>query len=645
MLAENKPREFILPFLEELTWKVQSAAGLTYCEMFLNPVLRAFHLEIALRLPQLDSFLQMMSNHTRLTTFSFNSPTTLPDSFTVLLQSQESLEKVVLAAPGALSPSIGRWLASLRQLTHLQLDLSGRSMIAVEGFFDELHSHSGYSTPDLMDSDDSEDELDFSEIRKSTLRLIGDLAPKKIFHQLRKLQLTGEVSNIAVFLRHVTSPLTHMDLVIEDPPDRADWQDLGALICERFQQSLLSLRITATSSSRFVDLVRSTQRGEPASNHLGLEHLTSLPNLLRLEIDLPESVIFTSADFACLAHSSPRLEFLRLCPLAKFPVAVGPPQVSLDDLAMLLRSCRNLHTVYAVFNAKPVDEEILRSRQASSDSLLRLHVGHSWVSDPLRVAISLSHIAPRLETVKWFQEKMRSGYVETNAKSWQSLSDLLPHFQDIRRVERVFAKVVSPVIPHVKKADKCVGKTVIYLDHSVDAQPFTANSSVQAAPQLMHRIVEATPTTFSVTVDATPVVSCASIDATTTTHDQGVETIKIPEPIQPKPPSASSLTKKDRTLARRPQPYTLSYIYHLFTFFYRIFVIYPFTIPSRFLHLTMGHYKRWSQGLQQPQIWARTDTKQPIYRNGMAPKSIYEIGRGNDIPLDTVQVGHDCPRL
>ena len=643
MLAENKPRDFILPFLEELTWRVKTSTGLAHCEMFLNPSLRAFQLEITERVPQLNSFLQMVANHTRLTTFSFSSPTTLPDSFPDLFQQQDMLEMVVLVAPGALSPGIGRWLASLTKLTHLQLDLSGRSMMAVEGFFDELFSRSGYSTPSSMASSDSEDELDFSEIRKSALRLTGDLPPRKIYPQLRKLQLTGEVSNIAVFLKHITSPLTHMEFVIEDPPDRADWQDLCLLICERFRETLSSLRILATSLSRFTDLIRATPRGEPASNRLGLDHLTSLPNLLRLEIDLPESVVFTSADLASLAQASPKLESLRLCPQAKFSTTVGPPQISLEDLAILLRACRNLHTVSAVFNANPISEDFLKTPQVSSNSLLRLQVGHSWISDPLQVAISVSHLAPRLETLKWFQEKTRTGYVETNAKHWQNLAEFLPHLQKVRLVERTFTRIISPVVPppkKVKKANKCVGHTVVHVDRSVDAQPFTVNTYVQAAPQAMNRAVEAIPMTFSVPVDATPVVSCASIDATTTVQDQGIDATDIPTPEQPPLTPVPAAPRKDRALIRITQAYAL------FSFFYRIFVLYPFEWPSRVLHHTTDQFRRWSQGLQQQRKRSLSEANKGRLQNGRASNgSTHATSAGDEIALGSLQVGHDRPRL
>ncbi|KAF8078810.1 hypothetical protein FPV67DRAFT_80661 [Lyophyllum atratum] len=182
-------------------------------------------------------------------------------------------------------------------------------MIAVEGFFDELRLRSGDSTPSSVGSTDSgvfsDDEVDFSLIRKSALRLTGDLRSKGSFAQMRKLHLTGDVSNIAVFIKHLTSPLTQIELVIEDPPDRADWHDLSAMICDKFGDSLQSFRVTATGSSRFVDLVRSTSRAEPASGRLSLEYFTYLPYLTRLEIDLPESVIFTNEDVDCPREGMP----------------------------------------------------------------------------------------------------------------------------------------------------------------------------------------------------------------------------------------------------------------------------------------------------------------------------------------------------
>ncbi|KAG6809900.1 hypothetical protein H0H93_015414, partial [Arthromyces matolae] len=305
----------------------------------------------------------------------------LPESFTQHFDHQHSLEKLSLMAPGALAPAVGQWIASLPELKSLRLDLTGRSTIAVEGFFDELLPRSGYSTPSSITSTDhdsgvfsDDDEVDFSLIRKSVLRLVtGDSKSNGSFIKMRRLQLIGDVANIAVFLKHITSPLTQLELVIEDPPDRADWHDLSALICEKFGDCLQSLKVSATASSRFADLVRSTSRAEPAASRLSLEQLSYLPSLKRLEIDLPESVVVTDKDLQCLAKACPSLEVLKLCPLACFPTATRGPKLTLDSIARLVSSCPKLHTLGAVIDAKNGSKDILSSPLASSKSLLRLH--------------------------------------------------------------------------------------------------------------------------------------------------------------------------------------------------------------------------------------------------------------------------------
>ena len=445
--------------------------------MFLNPELQDLNLEIGTRFPQIDVYLTEMSSRVNLKAFSFSSPTSLPENFHDLLHRQTSLEKLVLVAPGALSPDIGKWASGLPKLHTLQLDLTGRSVIAVEGFFDTIPSQGYFAAPTDDGSSDSgvyseeDPEIDFTEIKKASLRLTGDLRSesKAAFSQLQQLQLTGESANIAVFLKHLTSSLTQLDLVIEDPPDSVAWQDLSVVICERFGVTLQSLRISATGSSRFSDLIRSTSRAEPPSRRLPLKHLSSLPKLVRFEVDLPESVIFESEDIAHLAEECPNLEILKLCPVARFPVSSAPPRITLEDIGSLTSNCRRLHTLALVLNAKGGSEETLHSRQASSRSLLRLGVGHSWVSDPLHVTILLSHLAPHLESLKAFHEKNRPGYVETHAKTWNTVMEYLPHLQDMRLVERKYAP--QPIEPPQR----------VLSDKSVDATMFIAEKQVGIA--------------------------------------------------------------------------------------------------------------------------------------------------------------------
>lgn len=644
VLEDSRPRTYILPRLREVHWKAQTSAGLDRCAMFLSPDLRVVNLEIGTKIPQLNAFLADMSSRTKLASFSFSSPTSLPDAFTELLGRQDMLEKIVLVAPGALSPEIGRWLASLPYLKNLQLDLTGRSAIAVEGFFDELRPRSGDSTPSSVGSTDSgvfsEDDVDFSEIRKSLLRLTEESLPSKgFFAPMRKLVLTGDVSNIAVFVKHITSSLTQLELIIEDPPQRADWYELSDMICDRFSDSLESLRITATGSSRFNDLVRSTSRAEPPTGRLSFEHLTYLPNLIRLEIDLPESVVFIASDIEYLANACPRLETAKLCPLARFPPATSAPKITLNSVAHLITKCPRLHTLAVVIDAHGTPE-ILSSRQTSSRSLLRLHVGHSWIDDGLQVATFLSHMTPRLESLKYFQEKNRPGFIEAHARKWQKVAEYLPHLQSIRVSEKELSLESHKPAPRETR-DKSVEAIVSTADQSVHVFPSTADASVQFSPLriLVDQSVESKPTLLSASVDARPATLDIGVEALTTLVDQGVDA---------SPPTASvaveakidelGITKAVQailtptTFSQSPAHQhqhlkALLYIPSIFgflSFAYRFFIHYPLSIPSRLLDTTMAvaHFQ-----------WRRPEISEPL-----KPTSSDSVPPASDVSLDALHV-------
>ncbi|KAH7914788.1 hypothetical protein BJ138DRAFT_999426 [Hygrophoropsis aurantiaca] len=534
-IADSRPVTYILPHLQQLIWRVETAAGLERSMLFMNPELQSLVLEVGTKFPQLNNFLADVCSRTQLTTFSFSSPTSLPDTFTDLLRPQHTLEKLVLVAPGALSPQVGQWAASLPALHTLELDLSGRSVIAVEGFFDDI-IHSGMSTPSDVSSDSgvfSGDEIDFTEIRKSSLRLTGDLERGGSFTSLRQLQLSGEAANIAVFLKHLASSLTHLELVIEDPPDRADWQDLSSLICERFSDTLLSLRITATGSSRFNELVRSTSRGgDPPSRHLPLDSLSALPYLIRLDIDLPESVVFHNADLTHIAQVCPNIETLRLCPMARFPTSAGP-SLTLEGISVLTRNCPRLHTLALVLDADKANPETLDSLAVSSRSLVRLHVGHSVVNDPLHATILLSHLAPHLETMKWFHEKNRPGYVEANAQGWQKVSDWLPHLQGMRLMERnKAASLAAKASVRPTMVDQSVDATVrrVTANQGTQVKPASGEQAIQISPSMTSQSVDATPSLTETSVDATPAVSHQSIEVKPVMVSTEVDATPPPEP-------------------------------------------------------------------------------------------------------------------
>ncbi|KAF9244524.1 hypothetical protein BU15DRAFT_41765 [Melanogaster broomeanus] len=609
IIVENRPVPYILPHLQTLIWRVDTAAGLERSTFFLNPELQSLILEVGTRVPQLSAYLVNVCSHTQLTAFSFTSPTSLPDTFTDLMRSQNTLEKLALVAPGALSPQVGQWAASLPALHTLELDLTGRSVVAVEGFFDDIVP-SGASTPSDASSDSgvfSGDEIDFTEIKKSSLRLTGDLHSGGVLTDLRSLQLTGEVANIAVFLKHITSELTTLELVIEDPPDITDWQDLSALICERFSRALVSLRISATGASRFSELVRSTSRGavDQTSRHLPLQYLSSLPALVRLDIDLPESSVFHNEDLGYIAKACPNIEILRLCPMARFSGSWGP-SLTLEGVSTLTQNCRRLQTLALVLDARAGSTETLSSLEVSSRSLLRLHLGHSVVNDPLHSTILLSHLAPHLESLKWFHEKNRPGYVEANSQGWQKVSDWLPHLQGMRLMERSKTIELEARKPAMK--DQIVDATIkkTYVNKFAHVRPKTGEQGIQSTPTLVDRMTEAKPDLLSAFVDATPKCVDTEVDATPQiTHQSvGVEPMMADAEVDATPPpeTKSMETSFDETenLFRVYDNFHVipsalpAVLTGLLALACRIFLTYPLSIPKHMLDksLSMLHAEK-----------------------------------------------------
>ncbi|KAJ7492375.1 hypothetical protein FB451DRAFT_1021280 [Mycena latifolia] len=582
ILEEHRPRTYLLPNLQHLTWRITSPDNLDRASLFLTSGLQGLVLHlggVGTRFPTLPAFLADLGSRMKLQSFSINSPVALPDTFTDLLLPQDKLERLAVVAPGALSPTTGKWAAYLPRLKSLQLDLSGRSRFAIDNFFRELRS--GDSTPNSIESHTdsgvfSGEEVDLTEIRKSLLKLTGDTKNGVIFPALTQLHLTGQASNITAFLTHLSSPLTQLEIVIEDPPDAADWRDLSMLTCERFGSSLASLRIGATLSSKFGDLVRSTSRAAPAPSRLSLEHLSSLPVLARLTVELPESVIFVAADVASLAKACPKLEEVRLCPLARFAPAT-PPQLSLEDLAPLVRDCRRLNTLAVVINAKGASKEGGVETLATSRSLLWLHVGHSWVTDTLQVAILLSHFAPYLETIKWYTERNRPGFVEANARSWQKVSDILPHLQNLRLTER------RAVVPQKEVVVEYVPSTatVLTADCGVDARPSTGEISVQAVPSLRDRETQAVPLRASVAIDAVPRTAETGVDA--------MEPVTLSAPAEETKDMKPRLQESQLNCGGSPTHLvSLPSFASLFGFICRIFIAYPMSLavrlPMRVIH-------------------------------------------------------------
>ncbi|KAH9948173.1 hypothetical protein B0H21DRAFT_734928 [Amylocystis lapponica] len=595
VFEELRPRQWLLPNLTSLTWKSETAAGLERCRLFLGPELQSLTLEVGTKHPRLNELLREVATHKRLSSLSFTLHTNLPDTFTHIFQRNVALERVALTAPGALASSVGKWAASLPALRTLELDLTGRSPIAVEGFFDDISPGSGYSTPASVGSGTdsgvfSGDELDFSEVRKSAMRLTRDGPRLGAFPQLTQLQLTGELGNIAMFLRHLRSPLTQLELIIEDPPAPEDWKEVCTLICDEFSHTLLTLRIGATSASRFSELVRTTSRGgDVPTRHLPLTHLSALPRLQRLDIDLPESVLFHDADVAHLAALCPALEVLRLCAQARFPQSGRAPALTLDGLAPLTAHCQRLHTLAVVVNALEGADATLGTRAVSSRSLLRLGVGHSWIRDPLQTAVLLSHLAPHLENLKWFHEKNRTGVVEANALAWQKVAEFLPPVQALRLLERRLQPPPAVYVPP-PSAEKEVDATVLVVDEGVFACPDYAEGGVQVQVQVADFSVQMSPESSSVSVDATPEVveegilavpevEERAVDASPEVEEKGIAII----PAEPEPEVASDTdSETDSSTKSTPMlPFVPSAANGLITLTFRVVRFYTF--PLRYM--------------------------------------------------------------
>lgn len=327
----HSPREWILPKLTHLVWKCDTPAGLDHAKTFINRDLQSLTLEIGRNFSNLSDFLTVLSERTKLTAFSLSALGKLPDDFSRVMARQDLLEEVSIIASGASDARIGKWVSELPKLRSLRLDLTGQSVSGVEGFFGSIAQRSGWSTPTSEESRDSGvfTEFDSTEIKKTTVFSGSGYARQGAYHQLRELHLSGQVRNVVAFLKQLNGHIHTLELAIEDPPEEHDWQDLCAVICDKFSSSLRSLKIPSATPAKQMELPKSPGKPhDPISRRLPLSYFTSLPKLAKFEIDLHESVTFHNSDIAHFATICPAIEVLKLCPQAKWPSNV-PPSVTL----------------------------------------------------------------------------------------------------------------------------------------------------------------------------------------------------------------------------------------------------------------------------------------------------------------------------
>lgn len=536
----RSPRQWILPNLTHLVWKCETPAGLERGKTFLNPGLQSLTLGVGHKFSNLTDFLAVLSTRTRLNSFSLTSLGQLPEEFSRVMAHQDLLEKVSIVAPGALDARVGKWVSELPELKSLRLDLTGQSMSTVEGFFDEISPGSGWTTPGSEESRDSGvfSELDFTEIKKTTAFSRSGDARRGACPQLRQLHLTGQTRNIATFLKQLAGNLHTLELAIEDPPEEQAWQDLCLVICDKLSASLKTLRIVSAIPFKQVELPRSSGRfQDPTSRRLPLSHFASLPKLTEFEIDLPESVVFYNSDIAHLANICPAIEVLKLCPQARWPANLPPPNVTLEGIAPLTSGCPRLHTLELALTAKAGSDEILNARAVSSGSLYRLHVGYSHLKDSLQVAILLSHLAPHLDNLKWLNERgPRSNTLNMNADGWHKVFEYLPHLQSIRLAEQRMS--VVEIAPPPQTSEKGIDATVSLFDAgvqaivgvvecSVQATVETMEGSVQFSPLMVDQEISAIPGVNEVAIEARPILSDAGVLVIPTLLEKSVGTIAI----------------------------------------------------------------------------------------------------------------------
>lgn len=160
--------------------------------------------------------------------------------------------------------------------------------------------------------------------------------------------------------------------------------------------------------------------------------------------------------------------------------------------------------------AKAGSDEVLNTRSVSSESLYRLHVGHSHLKDSLQVSILLSHLAPHIDTLKWLNERgPRSNTLNMNADGWHKVSEYLPHLQAIRLAEKRMS-VVEVVAPP-QMSEKSIDATVLSIDTGVQAIVETTECSVQFSPALVDQGISAIPGVNEVSIDARPSFSEAGV--------------------------------------------------------------------------------------------------------------------------------------
>lgn len=615
-----KHSAYLFPNLRDVAFEIDSQAGLERCRLFFSPQLDSIQLNVGVRCSQLSPILVDMASRTTLSTFELRSQNTLPPNFSELLRPQVELEGVTILAPGAINVTTGVWLASLKKLRFLELDLArmGGPKVDVQGFFgkDGERSTSPHSSHDsgVFSGEDTE----VIEDKKKRVRSVSRRGP---FEVLEHLVLGGSTVLVAMFLDNLSADVSHLDVSIEDQPLESNWKKLATQICLSFAGSLKELRVRPAQTSRFAEIVKSSSRASavPPPRRLSLFPLHPLATLTKLDLDLPESAFLTDQDVQHLSRTCPNLQELRLLPLAKYPTPNGPPKLTLGTLASLVENCRQLHTLAMVINAATDNvEALLSGPDATSDSLHNLRLGHSWIQDSLQVAIVIAHLAPRLKNLKWFSEKNRPGYIEANAHGWEEVAYALSLLQDLVSRERrnsslIWEHIAVPEevemeieMEYVEFGIQCqpetleamVGAAPDVADAMVGATPDVVDAMVEAVPDVVDAIVDAIPVSRSISVEAVVDTSEMEVDATPATRAKSVQAWTSTKRKNADIPNGRPRANGIKQHADTPLLFTgpllpmawivLGLLTAAMSTACRVFILYPLSIPSRITRTALG---------------------------------------------------------
>jgi hypothetical protein len=207
---------------------------------------------------------------------------------------------------------------------------------------------------------------------------------------------------------------------------------------------------------------------------------------------------------------------------------------------------------------------------------------------------------PKLELLKWFQEKNRVGFIEGHAKTWHAVSETVPYLQHLRLTEKSFiSPPTPPPPPKPETSEKSVDATVSTASRGVLAEVRSSDAAIQFSPILMSREVEAKPERVEVSIDATPVLPVVVRSEATGTSVSTAEQA-----------SSKGIARSHGTsIFHKPHAnvYWLTSLFGLFSFAYRC-AIFPVSLTNHILQLAVARLQIKSWQPENPNGSSKSST-------------------------------------